>query len=269
MSDFLTHLASRAVASVPAVRPLVRSIYEPQPGDELIVPGGLPTPAIPGLQSQPTAQPRVPPASGRDSEKIMDHKDASRSSQPVTPALARFHESPPVIVAAPVQVAARLGSLEKILPQPPEATPVSDGRSPADPVPASVTRSHFEAKAIAPAVIAAVETVTPGPMPGKISITPNLEPAVVGVAGHDPSDDGPVTTLRPRVQAVPQTLPRPSPSRPVTVGAPQPAPQVTITIGRVEIRAAAPAVRGPLPPANSGPPLSLETYLRRSANKSA
>lgn len=262
MSDFLTHLASRAVAAVPAVRPLVRSSYEPQPVDQLKMPEVLPTPAIPGLQSQPTVLPRVPPTPGRDFLRILDRNDAFRSSQSVTPALVRLHD-------APVQVAARLESLGEILPQPPAVIQVPDRQSPTDPVPASATHSHIEAKAIAPAVTAAVESVTPGPMPGKIPITPNIEPAVVAGAGHGPSDAGPVQTLRPRVQAVPQTLPRSSPSRPVTAAAPQPAPQLTITIGRVEIRAAAPAVQAPLPPAGSGPPLSLETYLRRSATRSA
>ena len=52
--------------------------------------------------------------------------------------------------------------------------------------------------------------------------------------------------------------------------APQPPPQVTITItiGRVEIRAAALPVQ-PIAPVVSGPPLSLETYLRRGASRTA
>jgi hypothetical protein len=41
---------------------------------------------------------------------------------------------------------------------------------------------------------------------------------------------------------------------------------VTITIGRVEIRAAPPAAQEVAPAAvTAGPKLSLETYLRRSA----
>ena len=267
MSDFLTHLASRAVAPIPAVRPLVRSPYESQDVDEFKLPEALPAPAILGFQSLRTVQPRVPITPGRGSE-IMDQREAPRPPQPVSPAPARIHESSPAIVPTPVQVAARLDPLENASPRLLAATSVPESQSPASLVPVPVVPSHLEAKAIAPTVIVPVESVVPRPAGQNSLVPPDIAPVVVTQPEHRPPAAAPLPSLRPQVHTVPQIFPRQSPSRP-DAATPQPAPQVTITIGRVEIRAAAPAVQAPLPTANSGPPLSLETYLRRSASRSA
>jgi hypothetical protein len=268
MSDFLTHLASRAVAPVPAVRPLVRSPYEPQAVDEFKLPEALPAPAILGFQPLPTVQPRVPLTPGRDSE-IMDHRDALRSPQPVSSAPVRIQQTPPTIVAAPVHVAARLEPLGEGFPQPLAVKIVPEGQPSANLVPAPVIVTHIDAKAIAPAVTSPVEPVTPSPVVERIPLTPNITPAAVPRLEDRPQVAAPLPPLRPRVQTVQQIFPRPSPSRPVAAAAAQPAPQVTVTIGRVEIRAAAPAVQAPLPAANNRPPLSLDTYLRQRASRSA
>lgn len=258
MSDFLTHLASRAVAPVPVVRPLVRSPYEPQTVDEFRLPEVLPVSAIQGFQPLQTAQPRTLLTLGSESETV-DHRDAPRSPPPVSPAPVRIHETPPAIVAAPVQVAARLESLGEIFPKPLAVKPV----------PTTVAPSHIEARAIAPTAIVPVEAVAPRPADQTIPITPNIAPAAVKQSEDRPPAAAPLPSLRPRVQTVPQIFPRSSPSPPVAAAASQPAPQVTITIGRVEIRAAAPAVQASVPAANSGPPLSLDTYLRQRASRSA
>jgi len=74
---------------------------------------------------------------------------------------------------------------------------------------------------------------------------------------------------RPPIQTAPPGSEEKSPPRSAPAISPPSAPQVTITIGRVEIRAAAAAAAEASPPPPSAPRLSLETYLRRSANRSA
>lgn len=262
MSDLLTHLASRAVAAVPVVRPLIRSPYEPQATDQY----KLPSPAIREVRAPTATQPRDPLAPGRDAEKIIANKDTSRPPHSVGPAMARLDETPPSIVAAPVQVAARLEPLVKVLPQQAAGIPVLDKQSPTQSGAAPVTDTHINANAVEPALSASVGSVTPSPMLGTIPITPNVSCAVVTAAEHDASAAATLSTIRPRVRAATQILPLLSPAAPT---ASQPPPQVTITIGRVEIRAAAPVIPAQSPASNNGPPLSLEAYLRRSANKSA
>ena len=92
-----------------------------------------------------------------------------------------------------------------------------------------------------------------GILPAAFSTPPALHPATGILPAAAPTKLPPTLSNQPPARAA---LPPPL------------APQVTITIGRVEIRAAALPVQ-PITPVVSGPPLSLETYLRRSASRTA
>jgi len=271
MSDFLTHLASRAVAPVPAVRPLVRSPYEPQTVDEFNLPEVLAAPAIQGFQSLRTERAALTPDC---KQGIIDGRDAPHLPQPVNPAPARVRETSPAIVAVPVQLAARLKPLGESIPHPLGATSVSESHSPANLVPAPVVVTNInskpiDSKPIAPPVIAPVAPETPSRVEVSVPVIPNMISPAAMQPEHRPPVAAPLPSLRAPVQSVPQIFPRSSPARPVAAAAPQPASQVTVTIGRVEIRAAARAVQAPLPATNSGPPLSLDSYLRQRASRSA
>lgn len=257
MSDFLSHLASRAVSPVPVVRPLVRTPFE------LPAVGEPSSPAIvaPELRDSPP-----PPATPWPIQSTRDHDDdgieTRYSARPPagnlsTPIADR--QTPPSAAPLPVTMAPSAKPLLKNSPISLEATPAPEtapiAQPPARPGIPPVIQTISQPAATVPTAAVSISVSQPPDVPQALTKIPTV-----------PSPANP--PIRPRLEMTTRVSSRSRPAQAEAAATPQPAPQVTITIGRVEIRAAAPAEQTP-PPAASGPAVSLETYLRRSATRSA
>ena len=248
MSDFLTHLAARAVAPVPAVRPLARSHFEPVPGGEITWPAAPPSTAPREVETPPAAPPQACPAP--EAKGAIDvTRDVTENFIPPRvpasrrPAAALEHETPPLPAAS-----------SSSPPTPPALHPAAVVAAAGTPVPvrfAVGTGLGQDARTTGGA----------GILPAAAPVPPEHPAAAPALLSQLP--------LGPRPQLLPAAATALSNQPPARAALPPPlAPQVTITIGRVEIRAAALPVQ-PITPVVSGPPLSLETYLRRSASRTA
>ena len=254
MSDFLTHLAERAVAPFPVVRPSVRSHFEPVAEAEITWPA-----ASREVEARSAVLPQAGPAAALEHEplpppvRLVDQisrgQDASATSGAgILP--AALSAPPPLHLAAVVPVA---------------STPV--------PVRfAEIKASGQDARATSGAGILPAAFSSPPPMLLGAAVPVASTPLPVRFAELKGSGQNARATGRSGIlpAAAPTKLPPTLSNQPPARAAlpPSVAPQVTITIGRVEIRAAAMPVH-PITPVVSGPPLSLETYLRRSASRTA
>jgi hypothetical protein len=283
MSDFLTSLAARALMPVPAIRPVVGSLYEPRAAVESPLPVSVTT-AVP---VQPTFSPApVAPRSSAGSEPRLPAPESSPHvseggslPHPFTRAVATSEapahiHSVPVSIPAPPVPRGRKAKRPQPAPQAVEGAPSPLSPPAARPVPATATPRPAIFPAASPSprpadpvspVVSRVAQETPGES--------GLPAAPVPVTRPAQSPRAPEGTRLPRIFP-PQRSPlgaaasEKSPSIPAAAPASSPAPEVTITIGRVEIRAAVPAAPAPAPAA-AKPHLSLEAYLRRSASRTA
>ncbi len=245
MSDFLDHLAAKAVSPQPAVRPLIRTPFEPA-----------------------------------SAEKFTDHVDSLE-----TPAPVQFPtwQHPPVVEIQPPQGA------PPSIPAPPLETldspetpsrPLSQA-APDEPGPTALP-SQTSTPSIDPPTLQPRETA-PVKQPPCLSPNPPavslVVPVVTNPANHPEKShpqapppaplDAVVPSISVRTAALPFPAAKPELKNAPPPPRPPPPPQVTITQGRVEIRAAAPPSAAPTGSQPAGPPLSLETYLRQSATRSA
>lgn len=262
MNDFLSHLASRAVSPVPVVRPLVRTPFEPSAAGEF----SFPTVTDPVPRESPPL-PDAPLPIQRTGTR-----DTPRPPVPDLPPPLAHRKTPSAVAAQPAKIEASVESLSKILPASPASTPAPEvpfqqplARTQVSPV----TRPISETEVIVPAAAVQAETMAVRQANGRDSDPPGNPFAVAKIPELRSPATSPNPPVRPRLETMPRIPPRSVPAQSKAPATPQPAPQVTITIGRVEIRAAAPVVQPSPPPAASGPPVSLETYLRRSATRSA
>ena len=280
MSDFLTHLAARAVATAPAVRPLVRSHFEP------VADGEITWPAAPReVEIPPAASPQARPALVG---KAAITKKLIPPQAPPSPRLAAVleEETLPVAVPEPIRSADEVGRGQDarttggagILLAASSSPPVARSAAVVTPVPvrfaaeigsaqdarATGGTGSLLAAASSPPVAHFAAVVTSVPVRFAAEIGSGQDARATGGAGILPAAAFTPPKLPP---SSPATLSNQPPARAVAVSPPV-APQVTITIGRVEIRAAALPVQT-LTPVVCGPPLSLETYLRRSASRTA
>ena len=233
MSDFLSNLAARATAQTPAVRPLVRSVYEPPASGEITQPAAPVAAVVRGVETPPMV---------------------------------------PIALPAPVRFADETGRGQNARPTGGEGMlPAASSSPPAHPP------ALQPAVAFVPVPVRIADGIGHGQharTTGGASMLPAAAP-LPPLERHLPV----VPVLLPKIPPAPrpQVLPAAAPAlsnqpsaRAVAAQIPPPAPTVTITIGRVEIRAAAPAAQPSVPASSAGgPPLSLETYLRRSASRSA
>ncbi len=257
MSHFLTNLASRAVSSVPAVRPLVRSSYEPPAETELTWPATPPVTRKLDFQLPPV----IPPRRNSEPARVPEIAEIQDTPHSIPSPICPIHETPPSAATTPAAAApssAARVTLEKLtepIRPPIAATPPFKTASPE---PRQFVQTVIQPMLVKDVVFA--KTSTPVVMESNV-VPPAATPATV---------QPPVTTPRPKAYPVPQVSLSRTPTRAAAPTYSPPEPTVTITIGRVEIRAAAPAARESEPPPKvTGPPLSLETYLRRSASRSA
>lgn len=287
MSDFLTSLAARAVAPVPAVRPAIRSLYEPPIAVEST--GLAPVTASMPVEATPTApwnpaqsQPLVRAPEIETTPHVREyltplHPSASPDVKSLNVASGLTSDPPPPIHAIPAPPAPRdpmvrkskcsqpataaAAELAPALPSPPAVRPVV--------VPAASPLPHPGGEMIRPGRKPADETPSDSSRPA--APVPVLRPAQLTPAPAEALLPPPPQPQRsPLLAAAIPVLPDKSPSRPVALRAPPSAPEVTITIGRVEIRAAAPAAQVPVSAlGDTGPHLSLDAFLRRNASQPA
>ena len=103
MSDFLTHLAERAVAPFPVVRPRVRSSFEPLAAGEFKFPETSPPPATRETHAPLTAQPRV------QLTPKPDHEVVENNAVPPSLPSVVIRETLPAAMPAPARVADGIG----------------------------------------------------------------------------------------------------------------------------------------------------------------
>lgn len=289
MSNYLTNLAMRAISPVPAVRPLVRTAYESPAADETVWSAAI----------SPTADDSLPQVkSSPDSTQVFRKKHPEES--PFTASNSEFVGQTPTQKISPVIAI----SIPKLREMPPHEVlrhiaSVDPVESSLEPQPPVVSRSNLaidhpqeKVSFLAPEIL----LMTP-PILGPASVTtapiqkflPTKEQSVLSQSTvHSPTKLIPVTVPQKIPQIGPVLLPKisthalsqfrsetvalqpeKSSKHSVTTSSPPPAPEVKITIGRVEIRATPPAVQAPTTGACAASHLSLETYLRRSASRSA
>ncbi len=289
MSNYLTNLAMRSISLVPEVRPLVRTAYESPAADETVWLASI-SPAADVSLSQVKSSP--------DSTQVFRKKHPEES--PFTASISESVGQTPTQKISPVIAI----SIPKLREMPPHEVlrhiaSVDPAESSLEPQPPAVSRpnlviDHPQEKVsfLAPEIL----LMTP-PILGPASVTaapiqnflPTKEQSVLSQSTvHSPAKLIPVTVPQKIPQIGPVLLPkisthalsqfrsdtavlRPEKSskHSVTTSSPPPAPEVKITIGRVEIRATPPAVQAPTTGASVASHLSLETYLRRSASRSA
>ena len=281
MSDFLTNLAARATVPTPAVRPVVRSVYEPASGGEITRPAAPSVPMVRDVET-PAVMPVALPLPVRVADETgRGQKARSTGGAGILPAAASWPPARPpaqtpvaVVMPAPVRFADETGHGQHA------RTTGGAGMLPAASSLPPLPLAPHSAAVVAAAAVPAPARVADESGHGQHARTTGgagMLPAAAPTPAerHLPAAPAllPQLPRAPRPQVLPAVIPalsnQPS-ARATAAQAPPPAPTVTITIGRVEIRAAAPAAQPSVPgSATAGPPLSLETYLRRSASRSA
>ncbi len=243
MSDFLTNLLNRSLGASAALRPRLPGRFEAQ---------GSPANAVPG-------EPLAPPANA-----------APVSRAPATEA-PNAHTSEPHHTAAPEHV-------QKLLVPPDPTRPREAAASKAPPAPEG-PRAHAQPT---PEIVARVERMLE--QPGAEPRPRDKAPAQLAQEGGEretvtapPDAPGESRAVQPAREAVAPAPPIPTPIAPQVRVAQPPAeprlaeaapasaaPRISVTIGRIDVRAVAP----PLPAARSrlarpAPALSLDDYLKR------
>jgi hypothetical protein len=291
MSNYLTNLAMRAISPVPAVRPLVRTAYESPAADETVW-SAVTSPQMSAEDSLPQAK------SSLATPQVFRKTHPEES--PFTASISESVGQTPTQKISPV-IAISIPELREM---PPHGVlrhiaSVDPAESSLEPQPPVVSRpnlldNHPQEKVSL--LVPEISLMTP-PTSGPASVTaapiqnflPTKEQSVLSqITVHSPAKLIPVSVPQKIPQIEPVLLPKisthalsqfrietaalqpeKSSKHSVTTSSPPPAPEVKITIGRVEIRATPPAVQGPTTGASTASHLSLETYLRRSAFRSA
>jgi hypothetical protein len=241
MNDFFSNLASRTNDGAPSILPRVPALFELEQSDEapeqhelstaLLVPARW---AEPQALAQPSAvvPPRLPIATAEPSRP---------AAAPPTPA-APYLMPAPAEPSTPVERRSLQPAIE--LPQQPVAAP-------AVPAPA--------ASAVLPSKPVRERTAPPAtPLPARV---PNAGPLVEG----RPALPSPMAFVQPASVHTP-LAPQ---SAPLSISAPNPPqPIIHVSIGRVEVRAAAPAPARPAGESRSRPTvMTLDEYLRSSEGR--
>lgn len=246
MNDFLGRLAARELGANDALRPRLRSLFEPPAG----VAGSMPTEAEAGVE-RPT--PSIPVAHRVDpgSAPVARTLTPSPSLPPPAPALVAAHPSAPSAAAVPPRtpvgreapaslVETRIERRESVVPEPqvsPAALPV---------VPPAVVQ---------PVRVRAAAEVTPSPRR-------RLETRE-GVSSPVPRNRGSVQVIPASAPAAPHP-----PVRQVHAAAaahPREETVVQVSIGRIEVRAS--GAKTPTPRQEGPRPMRLEEYLRKRSGR--
>ncbi|HET9212938.1 MAG TPA: hypothetical protein VFR03_21205 [Thermoanaerobaculia bacterium] len=295
MSDFLGRLAARALGQVPPVRPRLPSRFEPAAGLVEEVVEASPVSAPPRL-SRPSPRPvgeRREDLGARLGEPAVPASEARRAPDLASPAVAPLRGEPSLpnpslpaspppggregLKTAPGSAAVGAGLVPARqhrergqappLQQPPAEVSLfsrqaggrlgEEGRGDEGQRTGSADAASFAIPAPPTEPAFRIdETVLPAASPGP-RIEPSAEPAL---PAHRPL----VPRAALRQEPPPAALASPS-SRaeagPAAAAAPE--PTIRVTIGRIEVRSAAPAPPAAPAPRPAAPRLSLEEYLRR------
>jgi hypothetical protein len=304
MSNFLRTVATRGLAASPAaVRPRLRSRFEPDPETPTLrLPVAL-RPAETPVVAHPGAEPSGPmdrpattattvrahaadPASPRGAAPAADRAD------PV-PAPGQPSHGPPADRAAPAVAAGLEGPQREVTPAAGDAQPNSGARPPAPPQPPSAVRTSTDPEMPSevpppiwqPAVLARPPALPRTPDQGATdqATTPGADSRTERTVSEGaPDPPGAASTGQPRRTAshlttvAERTTPFPpahgSPVTPTLPPVPRSAsqPSISVTIGRIDVLAV--LEPAPLPRASNAPSRrpgpSLEEYLRQRTRRS-
>ncbi len=242
MTDFVHRLLGRPGPAAPPIRPVIASLFEPRrgrPAVDAALPMGevtdspqetLAVPAAAPVVTRPPSAPRLAPAlPAREPEPPAPREHGT----PSAPEQRAPREDGTFAVDAPA--AAHPVTVEVVLPEP-ARLPAAPART----TPERPAKTRRGARAAAPSL---------EDQPAPESLPAEAEP----VRAHP---------VRPAPAAAREPVDVPKPTRPVSRRTPAAEPAVHISIGRVEVKAAAP----PAPPARTEsrrrPAVSLDDYLR-------
>lgn len=254
MSTFLRRLLERSLASTATVQPRLASRFEFVPN-----PARLSELTIETVAAAPAASAPLPSVTDFAAPSAAPHPEIAKSAAPVPPLAGPLPAAhPPAFPASPPPVAA--------IPPPPASQPITPPPA-APPLTESSVRSAREKFSLPPPSPSTllIERVTERireihPVSGNGSSVSTAAAVSSGPAVAVASAPPPA----PRERIVPPLSPSTSPS-PTSFGPPSAGPVVRVTIGRVDIRAIAPAappaVRATPPPQR--PLIPLETYLKQ------
>lgn len=261
MSRLFVRLAQRATLTAPVLERRARALFEPvgatgpamlqtidseAPADRAVAPNVTPVP--------PPGRTR-PPEPARSTASLDSPREPTRPAEPEAPAKpARRAVAPPAIAdPAPSpsrrtpHVEMRLAATEAAPPRPFAGTPPSLRPRPATPAPGGTSPTERRIE-----VSRTVREAAPDRAPPMREPRPAAPPPRPEAVLQPPPRSAPVAQLaraRARAEALPSTAPAAA------------APVVQFSIGRLEVRAAAPAAEKRPPARSAGPRLSLEAYL--------
>ncbi|MBA3831271.1 MAG: hypothetical protein H0X34_05170 [Chthoniobacterales bacterium] len=260
MSDFLGNLVARSLATSPAVRPQLVSIFEPPPLNGGVLfqgeDAGLPVieqhdeergARISELRAlwQTTPQPVAPldtalSAFGLTSAALPDTPERSQLDPPRAPPIqSSSHSTPAIGLNSALTKGQPNEQSASPRPVPPNQTPQAAGES-------SVRHNSAEERSLQLPERKVIETIDRGAKAGG-----QVAPARA-VESRPPQ----------RFSATPLVMAEKAKAS--SVG-----PSIKVTIGRVEVRAVLPSVAAPKPASPSAPKLSLEEYLKARNRTSA
>jgi hypothetical protein len=258
MSDYLNNLVGRTLRLAPVVRPRLPSLFEPLPAE-----GGVSVEAF------------LPPHE--------DGKSASAAVAVAPPSMNADVASANPVTNSPNLMSGRIGGQpgngSGVMDQP---VPLTYANSAAQPVPTPVSTQTFGTNR--PSI--PDQTLKSGPTPHGPAGSPANVPRPIGPSVTTRADmrteSGPPGTPEERslarptplnnesMRAVAASLGRergrsrgrgPSPAAP----APDAPPKISVTIGRVDVRAVYPPAQAPRPRNVHPAPMSLDEYLKQQA----
>jgi hypothetical protein len=273
MSDYLRHLAAHALDAPPGLRVRVPAMFEPLPGPasllgEFVAPGEIEAPE----PVAPSRRAALPPREAAESEPIALAEPGRRPAHPRTPATQRAiepslreaaaqgGETAPALVANPPALAAQSAEPRAVkraaeLPADRSAFEQADERAqPA--IPQSKSEATLATRSQPRRTVTQAVPVTPvAPVPA-----PQPTAVVRSAAPHSGVRSPAAPEIDPRrFTAASTRLPR-LPAR----SAPEPAPTITISIGRIEVRAQpAAATTGATAKSRQASVMTLDAYMRR------
>ena len=251
MSDYLGNILARSLGPVAGLRPQLRSVFEPV---------ALATPVEPAVEFNP--------------ENTVESAPVSRPPEAHRAALPRTNATRPPTTAEPVRRSevhpifqtqnARVGNRDESSRMEAEAAPATRPRraEPLEPAAPEPNHRRLPAPAIAFRVPVPPDPVLREPSDLKSMAPRPIEPKPSGVSQSRPNEPlatDPIRAVVPAARSVTA-----APTRPATPSM----PTINVTIGRVEIRAAAPVAR-PRATARGPKTLSLDDYVRQRANGGA
>lgn len=253
-TDFLSRVALPALGAMPLVRPRLPSLFENQQADAMDE--GPDDPFVTVQENAPVwralAAPPPMPAIRELLVAAQQPQDRASAKPVADHAPQRDEAIPPLPVAAAVQPL-----VERVTPLPREShRPEMRDELPGPPAPRSRAKRASEPSDVA---TQAASVAPDTRKPDAISTGPVAAPVVALPVSAAP-------LARPNAQplVMPAPLPPARRQEAMTIQLPPAPPAITITIGRIDIRAASPqpATSPPPPRAAKPQPQSLDDYLK-------